>query len=366
MKVSQTAYTLLKGISGQSVSSDEVEASGEYFSEGPNPISPLSFAHLFRTVIDNLEDYPAMRNLADKYQNQITNKQFNDANQADDFIRSYVTALDPSIFVSCGIAVGYAQQGSKSAYDTVGGRAHNIQNWVLLYTKEGSGEVDTGTRKHLMTHGCLVLFEPGATPSYYQEKSCDTWGYYWLVFQDVKRLQLWLDWPKESVHTSFIQVDQTKTRLIENAFDALMVCSSEISPAKQELENNILEQIILQGFNMIASPAKSGVDRRIVKAQRFVEKNYNKEFTIKDVALHIGLSEAGLARLFKQETGVTLLNWRDEKRMTVAIRLLESSLLSINEISAEIGVSDSNFFSTKFKKVFGCSPRKYRKDLTQQ
>ena len=47
-------------------------------------------------------------------------------------------------------------------------------------------------------------------------------------------------------------------------------------------------------------------------------------------------------------------------RVSKAIELLNSTSLSITEISAECGFNDSNYFATVFKKIVGTSPNLFR------
>jgi AraC-like DNA-binding protein len=47
--------------------------------------------------------------------------------------------------------------------------------------------------------------------------------------------------------------------------------------------------------------------------------------------------------------------------MTKAVRLLSSSAMSVKEIAAACGYSDSNYFCRIFKKNTGTSPGQFRR-----
>ena len=64
---------------------------------------------------------------------------------------------------------------------------------------------------------------------------------------------------------------------------------------------------------------------------------------------------------FKAETGTTPSKYIINLRMRMAIELLETSSLSIKEISAMVGYSNFNFFTRIFKSFTGKSPTQYRK-----
>ncbi|MBP3742789.1 MAG: helix-turn-helix transcriptional regulator, partial [Treponema sp.] len=57
----------------------------------------------------------------------------------------------------------------------------------------------------------------------------------------------------------------------------------------------------------------------------------------------------------------TFINFVSDKRLEKARQLLESTDLSIKEITAEVGYNDQNYFSRIFKNKYGLSPKEYRK-----
>ncbi|WP_422624401.1 helix-turn-helix domain-containing protein [Pseudoalteromonas rubra] len=68
-----------------------------------------------------------------------------------------------------------------------------------------------------------------------------------------------------------------------------------------------------------------------------------------------------LSRVFKSYYGATVFNWLRELRMQRAAELLCSTDNSIQEIAFSVGYSDSNNFSTAFKRCFQTSPIQFRK-----
>ncbi len=70
-----------------------------------------------------------------------------------------------------------------------------------------------------------------------------------------------------------------------------------------------------------------------------------------------------LSSLFKKETGVTLTEYVNRKRIDQAIFLLNSTSMQIQTIAQHCGIPDVNYFTKTFKKYIGQTPREYRDNI---
>lgn len=94
----------------------------------------------------------------------------------------------------------------------------------------------------------------------------------------------------------------------------------------------------------------------------YIEKNYSKNISLKDIAKHIGITEQHLSTVFKDETGKTLLNYLTEYRIDKAKELLEKDDINLKQLYSEVGFNSYNYFFTVFKKTVGRTPETYRKE----
>jgi AraC-like DNA-binding protein len=74
----------------------------------------------------------------------------------------------------------------------------------------------------------------------------------------------------------------------------------------------------------------------------------------------VGASERTLARLFKDETGLTFGQWRQQLRIVEAVSKLAQGV-RVAEIAAELGYANSSAFITMFRKTMGEPPQRYQK-----
>lgn len=70
----------------------------------------------------------------------------------------------------------------------------------------------------------------------------------------------------------------------------------------------------------------------------------------------VGLSHSHFRALFKEETGETVLQFRNRLKIARASALLQSGVCNVTEAAYETGFSDVYYFSRLFKKITGKSP----------
>ncbi|MBU5582803.1 AraC family transcriptional regulator, partial [Enterococcus sp. S181_ASV_20] len=97
------------------------------------------------------------------------------------------------------------------------------------------------------------------------------------------------------------------------------------------------------------------------KAISYINKNYARVLTIKEVADHVYLSPFHFSRVFKNEIHVNFNTYLNQQRIKQAKNLLTQSSLSVNAISKEIGFSQTSYFCKIFRSFVGTTPAKYRK-----
>ena len=99
----------------------------------------------------------------------------------------------------------------------------------------------------------------------------------------------------------------------------------------------------------------------IQKVVSYIEKNYSKSISLKDIAKYIGISEQHLSTVFKKETGKPFSTYLTEYRIDRAKELLEQNEINLKQLYSEVGFNNYNYFFTVFKKYVGCTPETYRK-----
>jgi len=94
----------------------------------------------------------------------------------------------------------------------------------------------------------------------------------------------------------------------------------------------------------------------------YIDNNYSASLTLQDLAEASHGSPYHLHRTFKKIKGVTPVEYIQQVRIAKAQQLLIHSGLEIAKVGASVGMTNTAYFITLFKKRTGITPAQYRKE----
>lgn len=89
------------------------------------------------------------------------------------------------------------------------------------------------------------------------------------------------------------------------------------------------------------------------------------KMTVKEAAEYVNLSPYYFCKVFKKVTNKTFVEFLNEYRITRAKDFLLYTNDSISDISNELGFCNTNYFDKVFRKLNGCSPSAFRKQMSK-
>ncbi|MCX5058862.1 MULTISPECIES: AraC family transcriptional regulator [unclassified Streptomyces] len=92
-----------------------------------------------------------------------------------------------------------------------------------------------------------------------------------------------------------------------------------------------------------------------------IEQRLADPLNVPDIARAAGISHTHLTRLFREDTGLTVVGYIRRRRVERARHLLIASTLAIPAIAATVGIPDLQAFNKTCRKELGASPRAVRR-----
>lgn len=115
--------------------------------------------------------------------------------------------------------------------------------------------------------------------------------------------------------------------------------------------------------NLVSENEKSDlVQEKIIP---YILENLTQPFTIADLAKNVALNPQYMMRLFKKNTGQSIVEYVTTQKMLLAKDLLSKTEWNNEIIAEKVGYISTTYFIKIFKKLAGMTPREYRKMLSK-
>lgn len=166
-----------------------------------------------------------------------------------------------------------------------------------------------------------------------------------------------------------IELNKTCAETIIQLVKEGAILQTKSLPDKRETILSIAKTIIyllssqsVKPVSLASMTFNSGnVSSDTLKIIYYINKNYDKDITLKEICNEFYLSKVTLCKQFKKVMSCSVMRYVFNLRINKAKELLIYSDDSIEEISRICGFSSANYFGLAFKKETGLSPFNYRK-----
>ena len=229
-------------------------------------------------------------------------------------------------------------------------------DYYFLYLLSTNLVVEAQNQKQTLQEGDLVVIPPKTGYKMYATKGDII--YYLCVhftgYDAEKKL-------KEYEIEQFPSINRLSSKNTLQAKFKRLFDAFAINDEYQERElANLLERIFIETARAIKLE-KRNEGAVLSKSIRYINEYYTTKISIPDLAKMENMCVTAYNLEFKKEMGMPPTKYIIKLRMTHAIELLETTNLTIKEISLTCGYTDVNFFSRVFKSYTGYPPNAYRK-----
>lgn len=152
--------------------------------------------------------------------------------------------------------------------------------------------------------------------------------------------------------TAYDRFDYAIEAMHIKAFDYLL------KPWKEERLCELINTAIENVRSMQKTDSIVHSQKDVIKD--YIDRNYKKDISAKDVAGILGYSDVYFSKVFKQLFDDNFINYLTKIRIDRAKVLLKDVSFNIKEVGKSVGYADSNYFTKVFKRSIGMSPSEYR------
>ncbi len=220
---------------------------------------------------------------------------------------------------------------------------------------------------YTLERGDMVIFKPFDI-HYAESREADYYERYVLNFREDELMSILSESEHhflfEKINGCVIHLNEEQTETIYGYFLRTEEYSKQNSLFSKTLLKTAVFQLILKAIEYTEGSLEvtgEQIEENIIKALRYIAKHYTENISLDDISEKAHMSKFYFCRKFHSTTGATVLEYLNNLRLTKVHNLLLSTKMSIDEIAVSTGFSSAVNLTRAFKKVYGNSPRDFRK-----
>lgn len=124
-----------------------------------------------------------------------------------------------------------------------------------------------------------------------------------------------------------------------------------------------IEQAMQEAINLLYQVKSNIYRKEVLRITEILQENVENKITLDRLAQEVNMNVNYLCRVFKQDTGRSIVQYMNELKINKAIELLKLPDTRIKEVASQVGIDDPFYFNRVFKKIVGLSPSDFRKKL---
>jgi len=255
---------------------------------------------------------------------------------------------------------------------------HDHTYYEITFVRDGAALHRTPHYEADVSRGAVVLVAPGAVHAFAAVRNLEVTNLYYLAEWLLDDLPLL--WRQPGLVPLFLAPTLFRgltarhvpqTRLADAPFAACLRELDDIEsesarerPSPLYLRSALLKLLVTlsSAFGPQGEIQVSGFRREVWAVLERVEQclAQTESFSVGELAASLGISSDHLARMFRQATGRTPMDYYQRRRVQLAGRLLLEPERDLADVARALGYCDSAHLCKVFRRHHGRSPRQYR------
>ncbi len=134
---------------------------------------------------------------------------------------------------------------------------------------------------------------------------------------------------------------------------------------KEKIDSVSNIAIMLAKYILLKNMLRPALNDNVQKTAEYISENLSGDLSIIGITKGINVSKSVLYKDFREYFNCTVGEYIKIKRVERSVELMNTTSMSIDEISRSVGFADAAYYCRIFKKQMGVSPARYRKGLNK-
>ena len=253
--------------------------------------------------------------------------------------------------------------GSLTAIKPHTSKREKLQSYLCFMVEDGEGELVYEGKKYELKTGDVVFIDCRKAYSHStgMNPNAGLWSLRWCHFYGPSMPAIYAKYCERGGLPVIRGADVSQYAAILTDIYTLASSSDYIRDMRINGKLNDLLTLLMESSWHREAHTNAPKKMEISRVKSFLDEHYEEKLSLESVASHFFIDKHYLARLFKEQYGVTLVTYLQQVRITHAKRMLRFTDKSIEEIGLECGIGELNYFSRVFKKLEGVSPSEFRR-----
>lgn len=158
----------------------------------------------------------------------------------------------------------------------------------------------------------------------------------------------------------------TNDQGIYQILQRLLFLFTENHPSKDLFVSMMLKELIIrilqtENLSKHHSQTEQSTSNRLTYIIKYINDNLDKSLTVDQLANKAYMSESNFHRVFKNEVGMSPIDFINKERIELASRLLKDPNRKIKDVYSECGFESRSYFNRLFKRELNTSPSEFQK-----
>ncbi len=239
-------------------------------------------------------------------------------------------------------------------------RRKALSSYLFFAVISGSGTLEyEGSTYSLQAGDCAFV---NCAKPYSHRSSTDLWTLRWAHFFGPNLTSIYDKYTERGGQPVLRSASsEPYVSLLENLYHTAASDDYIRDMRINEQLARLLTLLMEQSWQPAGALHSSSKRQDLQQVREYLDNHLTEKISLDDLAARFYINKYYLSRTFREQFGVPINAYISQQRVTRAKRMLRYSDMTIEQIAAQCGVSDPNYFSRMFKKTEGIAPAEYRR-----